>query len=191
VEDGRLVTAILSTVSPVFGTAEPLASGEAIINRLIANGGLTTTLATGTVTFTYWKAATSGVCANVLTATAGTAASGLTYAAVGVYSVDASGNLTLLGSTGDLHTTLWINTFTAYTSPLVFTRQAGAKYALGALAVGTTPPSLAAGSDYFLFNPSAPIVFGSLSGQSVLPASVTAGSIGTGQSGGVQAVVAP
>ena len=180
-----------AVTAPVYGysTAEPLASGEAIFARIAANGA--TTLTTQTITLSYWTAVTSGSATAVTTATQAPAAAGLTYAAIGVYSVAANGNLTLLGSTGDLHATLWASTYSSYTPSLAFTRVAGQRYALGVLAVGTTMPALSAASDYFTFNPIPPVVFGSVPGQSTMPSSISSGSIGTSQSGGAMAVVAP
>lgn len=171
------------------GGAEVLASGEAIFARVDALS--TITLVSGTLALSYWTAVTSGQPLSVITATVDTAASGLTYAALGVYSVDANGNLTLIGSTGDQHSSLWVSTFATYTTALSFARQAGQRYALGALAIGTTPPKLGAAGDYFAFGPYAPTIFASLSGQSALPASISAGSLSMGQSTGVEAIVTP
>ncbi len=174
-------------VSP--GGAEPLASGESIFPRVTLAGG--PQLATGQLQLSYWKAATSGLATSVTTNTTGTGAAGLTYAAIGIYSVDSSGNLTLIGSTADLHTTLWLSTFTPYTSTLTtpFPRSAGSRYAAGMLAVGATPPSLTGPPGCNLYSV-APVIAGFATGFATLPATVAAGSItGTFQMG--EAIVAP
>lgn len=184
-----LSTLLSSVTSLSGGLAEPLAGGEAIFARVLAN--TTVTPATGQMMLSYWTAVTSGSATHVMTATVNAAAAGLTYAAVGVYSVAASGDLTLLGSTGDLHSTLWTATFTPYTSPLAFTRTAGSRYALGVLAVGTTPPQLQGAGMYFTFDSFTPLSFGVVTGQSALPASVLSASVGNTQSSGAEAVVTP
>lgn len=127
--------------------AEPLTSGEAIFPRFLSTSSFTPS--TGVVYLTYWVAASSGSCTGVTTYTGATPASGLTYANIGVYSVNAStGNLTLLQSTGDIHTTAWLAANTPYTtnwaSSGVFTRTAGNIYALAvfALGLGGTMPAL-------------------------------------------------
>jgi len=174
-----------------YTSAEPLTSGEAIYARPTLSGGLT--LTTQVLALSYWTAATSGTATAVTTQTAGTAASGLTYANVGIYSVAANGNLTLLASTGDLHTTLWIATYTNYASALgtSFTRVAGTRYALGCLAVGTTPPQLVGISPYSgNFMTIAPSVAEQVTGQSTLPSSVSAGSLANASSV-IGAIVAP
>ena len=160
-----------------FTTAEALTSGESIYDR-VAGGASGSGLTSQLLLLSYWRAATSGTATSVKTITTGTAASGLTYAAIGFYSVDGSGNLTLAGNTDDLHASLWISSSTPYTSTLTttFTRIAGNWYAMGVLAVGTTPPTLQ-GPPGNAFYESAPILAGTVSGQSTLPASVATASV--------------
>jgi hypothetical protein len=192
---GQVLQSQGASALPVWAVpygAEPLTSGEAIIPR-VAVTPAGTGLTSGVLGLTYWVAATSGTATAVTTCTAGTAASGLTYANIGIYTIDVSGNLTLVASTGDLHTTLWVGTFTTYTSSLTssFTRTAGTRYALGVLGVGTTTPILTgvAPSDggFMAF---APVLARSVSGQATLPSSVAAGSI-IGGSNMVEAILAP
>jgi hypothetical protein len=173
-----------------YSNAEPLAGGgEAIFRRLDTN--VTLGMASGTLALSYWTAVTSGAATTATTATIGTAASGLTYAAVGVYSVAGNGNLTLLGSSGDLHASMWIGTYASYPAAVAFTRVAGVRYAFGALAVGSTPPYLAAAGANFAFNDQAPIVFGNVPAQATLPNSIAAGSIGIYSASGPAAYVTP
>lgn len=172
--------------------AEPLQSGEALYARYANNS--TISLASGQVAFTFWTAVKSESCSHVSTQTEGTAASGLTYAAVGIYTIDQSGNLTLAASTGDLHASLWTSIFTSYTSALTtpFVKTAGSRYALAVLAVGTTPPVLS-GVVPSSFAFVAPLAGAALTGQSSLPSSVPAGSLVSGPTGTLmpQAIVAP
>jgi hypothetical protein len=157
---------------------EALTSGEAVFARVAASGSVA--MSTEVLVLTYWTAVSSNAaCNTVTTATTGTAASGLTYANIGVYSVASNGNLTLVASTGNLSSTLWKSTYTTYVSSLTasFSRSAGLQYALGVLAVGTTPPSLAGAQPAGGFLDVAPLLSGSVSSQSTLPSSLTSGSI--------------
>ena len=163
-------------VHPYSG-AEVLTSGEATYPRLANNGS--TVLTTQQVQLIYWTAATSGACTTVTTYTAGTAASGLTYANIGVYSVAGNGDLTLLQSTGDVHAAAWPGTFSHYTGTLTgtFNRVAGTRYAFGILAVGTGPPALySTGTNQDLMQ-TAPLLAGNVPGQATLPATVAHGSV--------------
>jgi hypothetical protein len=168
---------------------EALTSGEAILPRYDTQNSVP--LSASSVKFTFWTASTTGTATSVVTSTGDAAASGLTLAKIGVYSVDGSGNLTLLASTADLHASLWTSTFTKYTSSLAssFSRVAGQKYALGCLAVGTTPPHLL-GNSIYPFGNIQPYLFGGYDGQSDLPASVPVSSW-YGADAGPQAIVAP
>jgi hypothetical protein len=144
----------------------------------------TAQLTTGDLQFGVWRAASTASCGHVLTCTAGTAMATATYAAIGVYSVDASGNLTQVATTGDLHTTIWAATFTGYNVPFTssFTRVAGQLYALGVLVTATTTPILYGQTGQAVFSQFGGTNFlpwsaGALTGQVALPASVPAGSV--------------
>jgi hypothetical protein len=157
--------------------AEVLASGEMLCPRIITNVDFA--LVSQRMQVYYWTAVTSGTATTVMTGTGNTAVNAMTYAAIGIYSVDSSGNLTLLTSTGDLHATLWASTFTSYTVALTtpFHRQEGVRYAAAVLAVAGTAPSLYGGNPYQDFAQLSPVMASLLTGQSVLPASVPAGSL--------------
>jgi hypothetical protein len=169
-----------------FSASEPIttpAGGEAPFARIYATG--TNALTTGDFMFGTFRAQTTATIGNILTCTAGTAATLATYAAVGVYSVDGSGNLTQVATTGDLHATLWIATFTGYKSAFTstFTKQAGQVYAVGALIVtagvvpvlyGQAPQAVFssfAGTNYL------PMAAGAVTGQTTLQSSYAIGSI--------------
>lgn len=161
-----------------WSAAEPLASGESILPRFALNGSLA--YPAGTLALASWVAATSGTATAVRVATTGTAGSGLTYAAVGVYELDSSGNGQLLASTGDVHATAFTSAYTVYDLTLTssFARNAGQRYALGMLFTGTTPPSVAAvGYPNYGFGSVAPWAWGGITGQSALPATFLASSL--------------
>lgn len=166
--------------SPTYTGAEPLTSGEAIYTRALAQN--LDAMATGVMLVTFWTAATTGTATEVITSTSGTAASGLTVAQIGVYSVGTGNALTLLASTANLDGTLWTATYTGYTSTLTssFNRVEGTRYAVGFLAVGTTPPSLGGLSGVGAFLDLAPINCATVSGLSSLPSTVTSGNVVAG-----------
>lgn len=174
----------------IGGHGEALTSGEALFPRTAFTQQQP--LVASTLQVIYWTAVKTETVNTVKTITGGTAASGLTYAAIGLYTVDGSGNLTRAASTADLHTTLWTSTFTKYASSLTsgFSKVAGVRYALGLLAVGTTPPSLF--GQFVSFSGEPPVLAVQVSGQSTLPASVAVGSIFPGEFEiAFQAVVTP
>jgi hypothetical protein len=161
-----------------WASAEPLTSGEAIFARVAWTQQ--TSLTASTLMLTYWTAVKTETTGHVVTVTGSGASSGVTYANIGVFSVDSSGNLTLLASTGDLHTTLWTGTFAQYTTAFTasWAKVAGARYAMGLLAVGTTPPNL---FGQFVSLPGlAPILAGTVGSQATMPGTVAHGSVNAG-----------
>ena len=155
---------------------EPLTSGVAIIPRwtCVANSQLYS----GVLNLTYWNSTVTQAAGHVETYVTGTASSGATYANVGIYAIASNGDLTLLASTGDVHTTIWAGQYTLYNTALTstFSQQPGTSYALGVLAVGTGLPGLAgavpSGLEFI-----APILHGVVSGLSTLPATVAHATI--------------
>lgn len=166
---GSLVTAA--------GGAEPLASGEAIFQRSLGLNEIL--LTTQRLQLTFFTACTTGTATTVSTLVGDTGAASVTYAAVGFYSVDGSGNLALIATTGDLHASLWASTFTLYASTLTttFTRTAGTRYAMGILCVGTTMPNLVGAALFGGFAGIAPTLSANVGSQSTLPATVSAATV--------------
>ncbi len=167
----------------IYGSSGPLSTllaggGELVLPRgIVFASGVTPS--SGTMMFTYFTAQRTETCTRVSTRTGGTAASGLTTAAVGVYSTDGT-NFSLVASVSDL--TMWAGTFTFYTRnwAVPFQKVAGQLYAFAVLAAGTTMPSMAGisvdggfASNSALFSPE---IAGALGGQSSLPASFVLGS---------------
>ena len=160
------------------GGAEALTSGEALFERVAFTQQQA--LTGGTLALTYWHAVKTETVNHVITGTGSQAASGLSYAAIGLYTISPAGALTLAASTSNLSGTLWAGTFTEYTAALTagFPKVAGTRYAMGLLAVGTTPPNL--WSQFVSFSDAAPILAGTLGGQTTLPATIPAASVSTG-----------
>ncbi len=156
--------------------AEPLTSGEAILPRISQVSSVQ--LFTQVLSLTYWTSSVTQTSGHVETYTTGVAASGATYVNIGVYSVAANGNLTLLASTGDVHASIWSGTYTLYNKALTsgYAQTAGSRYALGVLAVGTGLPTLG-GQSVSGFEFIAPIMHAAVTGQATLPSSVTSGIV--------------
>lgn len=157
-----------------------LSSGESTIPRLMVH-------TTGVVStsqylrLTYFKARKTETITKVRTIT-GTAATGSTLCRVGIYSVDGSGNLTLVASIAN-DTNLWIAANTAYESTLSasWSKVRGTTYAVGVLWVGSgTAPTFRGNNQLVASECGKDPRIGGLhsSLQSDLPASVAVDSIG-------------
>ena len=180
----------LAHVHP-WASAEPLTSGEALFYRVAFTQQQA--LAGSTLMLSYWTAVKTETINKVKTVTGAQngGPTALTYANIGIYTIDVSGNLTLAASTGDLHASLWASTFTEYNTSLTsgFSKVAGTRYAMGLLAVGSVTPTVY--GQYVSFAGDAPIVAGTAS-ETTMPASLTSGSISTGAYEiAFQAVVTP
>jgi hypothetical protein len=142
---GSIASSVASSVAAVVkGTTEVLASGEALFARSDAVSGYT--LTSGTMALTYFTAKSTASVGHISLHTMGTAASGLTYANIGIYAVDSSGNLTILQSTGNIYASSPLaGTYNNYSYALTssFSKTAGSTYAVGILLVGATMPVLA------------------------------------------------
>lgn len=168
----------LSLLPPSPTTAEVLASGEAIIPRF-ASGADAGVYVSTQLQLAGWTAATSGTATGISVTVGSTAAAGLTYAAIGIYEIDGSGGGTKLCDTGDLHAAPVLNAaFTAYNLTLSspFNRVAGKRYAIGALFVGTTPPSFLGASGFFGVASVLPWMCVGVFGPTTLPSSFVVGS---------------
>lgn len=173
-----LLAAISASVSA--GTdADALASGESTLSRrAIMNGA---TLTSGIVRLAYFTAKKTETINSVRIGTYTTAAGATpTLCRVGIYSVDGSGNLTLVASTEN-DTSLFASASTTYTKALsaAWSKVAGTRYAVGVLVVtGATAPTiqgqlLSLGDELG----QAPRLAGARAGQSDLPSSITAGNV--------------
>jgi len=172
-------------ISPYPTIQQPSASdtsfttGEGVFGRLLGSGSLQ--LTTQVVSFSYFTAQRTETVAYVTTFSNSTAMTGATYAGVGVYTVDSSGNLTQVATTGDVSSTIWANTFTTYATAFTasFTKVAGQRYAVGMLAVASGAPKVQAQAPAGGALTALPSIITSLAAQSTLPASVAVGSLGT------------
>ena len=163
------------------GLVDPdaLTSGESTLSRrAIMNGA---TLTSGIVRLTYFTARKTETINSVRVGTYTTAAGATpTLCRIGIYSVDGSGNLTLVASTAN-DTALFAAASTTYTKALssAWSKVAGTRYAVGVLVVtGATAPTIQ-GQILSIADElaQAPRLCGGRSGQSDLPSSITAGNV--------------
>lgn len=156
-----------------------LTSGEEVFSRLHANGGVVVTQSRAMLTF--FTSRKTETITKVRTITGSTAAAATpTLCRVGIYSVDGSGNGTLVASIAN-DTTLWATANTAYSSTLSspLAKVGGQRYALGIICVtGAAAPSfIGAGVDgspgYRTEMTIAPRIAGFVNSVSDLPASFT------------------
>lgn len=183
--------AFLSTVrSPVSGSVDPVATGELIpANRYLgfSSNASCTLVASQQMQLHYFTARKTEAINNMETYSGSTAAGATpTLARVGVFQIASNGDGTLLAACAN-DTAMWSVVNTAYNKALTstFNKVAGQRYALAALIVTAAAiPSLhsmvlaataIANNGYGL----APRVCGAISGQADLPASFTAGSVGS------------
>ena len=141
--------------------------------------GASITLASGTLLLGYVTAPVNLSATSIVVGSASAASATVTLGRVGVWSVDGSGNLTLLqGSVND--TALLGSVSTLYTKTIAaaaLTR--GSRYAVGVLIVGSTAGSVRGASGISGITSLAPVMAAAVTGQTDLPASVAVGSLTT------------
>jgi hypothetical protein len=164
----------------------PLAAGgEVLFHPSLANQNAIA-LATGTMFLSYGYAQVSETIDHISIPTGGTAATGATYAAYVLFTVDGSGNLTRVAATAS-NTALWTTNFQAYNGTNVnqaltapYAKVAGLLYAGGLLYVGAgTPPTIVGASGFAGDGGSslAAGLSGKVTGLAAVPSSVAAGSV--------------
>lgn len=140
-------------------------------------------LTQGRVFLAYFIADQDVTINNLTTITGVTAAAATpTLCKMGIYSVDGSGNLTLLAATAS-DTTLWATASTAYTKALTAgaALTVGSRYAMGWICVtGVAMPSMMGSALPTGVSQIAPILAAVSTGQTDMPASITAASLTLG-----------
>jgi hypothetical protein len=186
--NGQLWTTTTGVFAQINGATESLdidptrtvlTAGEATMNREVVTSGQVST-GNGTLRLAYFQARKTEVITQVRTI-CGTAMTGSpTVVRVGVYSVDGSGNLTLVASTTH-DATLWTTINTIYTKALTasFTKTRGQWYAVGVLVVGSTVAPALSGSNALLAGEAgvAPRLGSLIGSQTDLPSSIAVGSL--------------
>jgi hypothetical protein len=154
-----------------------LTAGEEVLPRLNVPGAQPLA-ASGTLHLVYFTARKTEAITKVRMLSDATAATGVTLARMGVYSVAGNGNLTLVAACAN-DATLFGGSYTPYQKTLTstFNKVKGSRYAIGVLVVGGGMPSITgttcAGADASLD----PRLCGTVAGQADLPASITAGTV--------------
>jgi hypothetical protein len=153
--------------------------GETVLPRH-AESVATVSLPTGQMRLGYFTARRSEAITQLRAYSGSTAATSVTLARMGIFSVASNGDLTLLHSTTS-DTSLFTATSTAYTKALntTFNKVVGTTYAVGILVVcsGTTGTVIGVSTPTASPTSLAPRLSGLVTGQSDLPASVAAGSV--------------
>lgn len=159
-----------------------LSVGEETWPRLAGFSTSQAALASGTIGLSYFTCRKTEVSTQIRVPTGNTVAAATpTLCKIGIYSVAANGDLTLVASIAN-DTTLFATTFTNYTRSWVapFTKIAGQRYAVAQIVVSgaARPNFLVVGAalnvaELFI----APAIGAQLVGQVDLPASITAASL--------------
>lgn len=157
-----------------------LASGEETFSRLTRTDSIN--LGSQVLQLTYFTARKTETTTQVRIIAGNTASSSLTLARIGLYSIAANGDGTLVASTVS-DTTLLNATTTPYTKSWAasYAKAAGQRYAVGVLPIGTGAGSLIGISQtgFAAELALAPRIGGKLSGQSDLPSTFTDASLAT------------
>lgn len=176
----KVYTATEQTKLSELPSGIELTSGEGTLSRREVNGSSVAS-GNGNLRLTYFTAKKTETITQIRTMV-NTAAVGASLARVGIYSVDGSGNLTLVASIADDHSNLWIAATTVYTRSLSasWSKVKGTRYAIGILVVGTSTAPTFYGQSTLLASECgiAPRISGILASQTDLPSSITAGSVG-------------
>lgn len=157
-----------------------LDGGQETMPRYAASTA-TITMVSGVVRLAYFVAHRTATVTAIRIPSGSTAAGATpTLVRFGLYSVDSSGNLTLMSSTAS-DTSMFAASLTAYTKSLTSSQTvlAGQQYAIGAIVVtSATAPSVTGGNvTCGTENQQTPYVSANLTGQTDLPSSITVGSL--------------
>lgn len=178
---GRRRSSISANVSPVAGGsyADQLTSGQETHDRKYIRDS-TVALTSGTVRYIYFTSRKTETVNNIRMTSGGTAAATVTTVQVGIYQVEANGDLTKLGETPN-DATLLTGTSTQYTKALSapVNLVAGQRYAIALLVVASTMPTMAGvvGTISAELFSSAPRIAATFAGQSALVSSVANASL--------------
>lgn len=163
-------------------------SSAETVNRAIGTAS-SDTPATGSAALTLFRAEKTITVGNVTMITGASASSGLSLARMGLYTIDGSGNATLVARTAS-DTTLFNSGSAVYTRafstaggyPATYKIQQGSLYAIGVICVGTTGGNylstliLSASTVIGDLMGLSPRIAGNVTGQTDLPTSIASGS---------------
>jgi len=166
-----------NTPSTDIYNGDAIATGEELMSRRDVIGA-SPLAASGTLHLSYFTARKTETANTIRMLTDNLAATGVTLARMGIYSVDGAGNLALVAACAN-DVTLFDDVYSPYqralTSP--FDKVKGTRYAVGILVVGGGMPSMTgitcSGADASL----PPRLCGIVAGQADLPANITGGAV--------------
>jgi len=186
ITSGTFADARLSSAIATYATLAANANSSSSVIDIFPRGEVqlqTGTPTSGTVWWTFFTPATT-VTVSSITMVSGnaTAASGLTLARFGLYTFDET-TATLVARVAS-DTTLFGSLVTAYQRsfataggyPSSYTLNAGSRYGIGVIVVGTTMPNLVGRAVGIGVSGLSPRMSGSLASQSDLPTSATVGT---------------
>ena len=169
---------ILETDISVVDRGHGIASAEETMSRTALSGNFN--VSTGVLYLAYFTPRASRTVTTVEVITAGTAGSPApTLGKLGLYSVDGSGNLTLMSSSVN-DTTLFTAASTAYAKTLAASKAIikGQRYAVAALQIGSsTAPKVYGVVTVGTVNSRTPALAHQVGSQTDMPSSVSAGSL--------------
>ena len=184
IADARLSSNVPLLPGLTMAWSQPSTLVETVPRSQLAFSGLT--LTSGQIVFAFFTPLFSLTVSQITMATMSAAASGLTLARMGLFTFDES-TATLVARTAS-DTTLFTSTRTIWTRaldssaggfPATYTLQAGVRYGVGVICVGTTMPLLSGTTPAFETAVLPPRLSSVRSGQSDL---VTVGSLGSSSS---------
>jgi hypothetical protein len=184
IADARLSSNVPLLPGMMMAWSQPSTLVETVPRSQLAFSGLT--LTSGQIVFAFFTPLFSLTVSQITMATMSAAASGLTLARMGLFTFDESTATLVARCASD--TTLFTSTRTIWTRaldsssggfPAAYTLQAGVRYGVGVICVGTTMPLLSGTTPAFETAVLPPRLSSVRSGQSDL---VTVGSLGSSSS---------
>jgi len=163
-----------------YFSGQALAVGESALPRINCGTGIT--LVSGTIHLSFWQAVKTEPVNTLFTTTAGTAAAATpTLCRIGIYSVDANSNLTLIGACAN-DTTIWNTTFARFnranTTP--FLKVQGQRYAHAVIIVtAVAAPVMRGYNGSIVDSNQLPFLGGQLAGQTDLLPTIANGVYST------------
>jgi len=182
ITSGTLADARLSSAIATYATLASNANSSTSVIDVYPRGEQSvqgTAITSGTLWITFFTPTVTLTVSSITMATTQTAGASLTLARMGLYTFDETTATLVARCASD--TTLFNSTITAYTRsfataggfPSSYTLNAGSRYGVGVIVVGTTMPSLGLRAVNVALSSLTPRMSGTLASQSDLPASAT------------------
>jgi hypothetical protein len=182
ITSGTLADSLLSANIATYATLAPVGNSSSSVIDIYPRGEQSvqaTAITSGTLWITFFTPQTTLTVSSITMASTQTAGATLTLARMGLYTFNETTATLVARCASD--TTLFTSTITAYTRafnttggyPATYTLNAGTRYGVGVIVVGTTMPSLGLRAVNVALASLTPRMSGTLTSQSDLPASAT------------------